>query len=326
MKSVIPCMIAGNTVVYKPSANVPQTSLKIEEIFKTSGFEGEFQVLFANHKQIEEKVIADDRIKSIIFTGSSEAGKSIGASSARYLKKAFLELGGSDPFIVLKDADIDAAVKAAAEGRLRNAGQACICAKRTIIHESIFDEFVEKLKKEIKENYKLGDPMDENTKLGPVARFDLFLNLKKQVLETLDMDGAELIDAKYEDVDEEWSPEKGNFFTPILLKNIKKDSPIYKEEVFGPVFSLYTFKTDEEAIELANDTRYGLGGSVFTKDEKNAEIYKRDLQCGMLFINAGTISDSRLPYGGTKESGYGRTSAWTAFQEFTNNKVISAKF
>lgn len=173
--------------------------------------------------------------------------------------------------------------------------------------------------------YKIGDPMDPDTKVGPLARFDLLLNLKRQVLETLDMNGAELINATYEDVDEILDIEKGYYFKPLLLKNIQKDTPAYKEELFGPVFSLYKFKTDEEAIELGNDTEYGLGGSVFTKDEKNADIYKRDLECGMLFINSSTASDSALPYGGTKDSGFGRTSAWTALLEFTNNKIISTK-
>jgi succinate-semialdehyde dehydrogenase/glutarate-semialdehyde dehydrogenase len=331
-KSVIPCLVAGNTVIQKPASRVPESSLFIEKLFKESGFDDAFQVTLIQHETLEENVFPDFRIRAAIFTGSTKIGKKVGELCGRYLKKPLLELGGSDPLIVLDDADLTKAVEFSVEGRLRNTGQACICAKRIIIHESLYDSFVEKLKVEVKK-YHLGDPMDPSTKLGPIARFDLFLNLKRQVIDTINTNSASLIIYEenksekdiLEEIDCKYSIENGNFFKPLIFTNIQKGCLLREEEIFGPVFSLYKFKNIDDAISISNESEYGLGASIFTKDhEKGIQIAKK-IDCGMVFINSSTISDSRLPYGGCKNSGFGRTSADNALYEFTNNKVISIR-
>ncbi len=325
-KSVIPVLVAGNTIIQKPGGRVPEISLKIEKLFKESGFKDAFQVTFMPHERIESELFADFRIRSVMFTGSTRIGKIVGELSGKYLKKSLIELGGSDPLIVFSDADIDKAVECAAEGRLRNTGQACICAKRIIIHEKIYDQFISKIQAEVKSKYSFGDLMDPTTKLGPVARFDLFLNLKRQLIESLESKSAELINSSIEEIDEEnYLIEKGNYFKPLFLHNIQKNSIARTEEIFGPVFSFYKFSTDQEALDLANETEYGLGASIFTKDQNKAKEIAKRIDSGMVFINTATFSDSRLPYGGVKNSGYGRTSADNALYEFTNNKVISTK-
>jgi succinate-semialdehyde dehydrogenase/glutarate-semialdehyde dehydrogenase len=324
MKSIIPSMLAGNTVLFKPSAAVPQTSILIEDIFRHSGLGDEFIMSFANHEEIADPIISDKRVRSIIFTGSTRVGSIIGAAAGKNLKKALLELGGSDPLIVFEDADLKKAVTYAAEGRLRNTGQACICAKRTLVHESIYDKFVEMLIEEIGK-YKVGDPMDTQYRLGPISRFDFFLKLKGQVLSSVNDHGATLVNTTIDEVDEDnYTLDKGNFFKPVIMTDIKPNTPAYREELFGPVFSLFKFKTMEEAIKIANDTEFGLGASIFTEDERKAEECSRRIDSGMVFINQSSFSDSRLPYGGTKNSGIGRTSAWAAYYEFTNNKLISS--
>jgi succinate-semialdehyde dehydrogenase/glutarate-semialdehyde dehydrogenase len=325
-KSIIPCLVEGNTIIFKPSAIVPQSSIKIADIFKESGFVDELILSFADHEKVTDMIISDKRVRSVVFTGSTRVGSIIAEECGKYLKKYLLELGGSDPLIVFDDADIDKAVYYAAEGRLRNTGQACICSKRIIIHESIKEKFIELLKEEIKK-YKFGNPMDEENKLGPISRFDFFVKLKAQVIHSLEENGAECQDVNgkrgMDAIDEEFDLEKGNFFKPIILTNIKKNSIAWKEELFGPVFSLYKFKTLDEAIDIANDTEYGLGASIFTKDDNKADECAKRIESGMVFINSSSFSDSRLPYGGTKNSGIGRTSAWAAFDEFANNKIIS---
>lgn len=327
-KSLIPSMIAGNTIIFKPSPLVSQTSIMITDLFKKSGFGDEFLLSFANHEIISDKLLDDKRIRSVVFTGSTKTGAIIGGECGKNLKKCLLELGGSDPFIVFDDADLEKAATYAAEGRLRNSGQACICSKRIIVHESVKEKFISLLKKEIVK-YKIGNPMDENTNLGPIARFEFFLKLKAQVIHTLEENGAECEDIDgnkgMDAVDEDYDINSGNFFKPLILTNIKKDSTAYREELFGPVFSMYKFKTLQEAIDIANATEFGLGASVFTQDESKAEQCAKHIESGMVFLNTSSFSDSRLPYGGTKNSGIGRTSAWAAFDEFSNNKVISYK-
>jgi succinate-semialdehyde dehydrogenase/glutarate-semialdehyde dehydrogenase len=323
MKSIIPCMFAGNTVIFKPSTVMPQTSIMIEEIFRNSGLGDEFIMSFADHQMIEDPIISDRKIKCVVFTGSTRVGSIIGAATGKHLKKSLLELGGADPFIVFEDADLKKAVTFAAEGRLRNTGQACICAKRIILHESVYDKFIDMLQDEIKK-FKVGDPMDPSSKLGPISRFDFFLKIKHQVLESVIDHGVELVGTTIEEIDEDdYRLEKGNYLKPIIMTNIKRNTPAYREEIFGPVFSIYKFKTFEEAVKIANDTEYGLGASIFTEDESKALECSRRIDSGMVFINQSSFSDSRLPYGGVKKSGIGRTSAWAAFYEFTNNKLVS---
>ncbi len=336
-KSVIPCLVAGNTVIQKPASRVLNSSKIVERLFQESGFNDAFQVAIVPHEMVEDTLFPDFRIRSAIFTGSTRIGRKVGELCGRYLKKPLLELGGSDPLIILEDADLSKAVESSAEGRLRNTGQACISAKRIIIHESLYENFLQLLKQELKK-YKQGDPMDANTKLGPLARFDLFLNLKRQVIETLQSDSAKFVPLDedntqstrstkeiIDEIDCEYSIEQGNWFKPIILTDIKQGCPARSEELFGPVLSVYKFKTVEEAISLSNETEYGLGASVFTKDEKKAVDIARRVDSGMVFINSSTLSDSRLPYGGCKNSGFGRTSADNALYEFTNNKVISIR-
>lgn len=325
-KSVIPLLVAGNTIIQKPGSRVPEISLKIEKLFKESGFKEAFQVTLMPHERIEPELFADFRIRSVMFTGSTRIGKIVGELSGRYLKKSLIELGGSDPLIVFSDADVDKAVECAAEGRLRNTGQACICAKRIIVHEKIYDQFLYKIMNEVKTKYQMGDPMDSNTKLGPIARLDLFMNLKRQLIEAIESKSAELLESSLAEIDEEdYKIEQGNYFKPLFLHSIKKNSIARNEEIFGPVFSFYKFSTDKEALDLANETEFGLGASIFTKDTNKAKEIARLIESGMVFINTSTFSDSRLPYGGVKNSGYGRTSADNALYEFTNNKVISVK-
>jgi len=206
---------------------------------------------------------------------------------------------------------------------LRNTGQACICAKRTLIHSSIYDIFLEKLVKEV-EKYKIGDPLDNTNNLGPIARFDLFLGLKQQLLSSLQK-GAKLVYGNMNDIDCDYKIDDGNFFKPVIIENINKECPAYTEELFGPVFSLFKFDTVEEAIKLSNDSEFGLGASIFTKDIQLAKKIASEIDTGMVFINSSTMSDSRLPYGGAKNSGYGRTSSYTAINEFTNNKVVGER-
>lgn len=211
---------------------------------------------------------------------------------------------------------------------MRNSGQACICAKRLIIHEKIYEDFKALLLEEIKK-YKMGDPHDPINKIGPIARFDLFINLKRQLLQAIS-EGAKIANINQMDFDvdvddKDYRVEKGNFFKPIVIENIKKNNCAYHEELFGPVFSLFKVSDYNEAIELANDTEFGLGSSIFSNDTKKVEDFAKELDFGMVFINSSSFSDSRLPYGGTKNSGYGRTSADFAMQEFTNNKLVSKK-
>jgi succinate-semialdehyde dehydrogenase/glutarate-semialdehyde dehydrogenase len=236
-------------------------------------------------------------------------------------------LGGSDPLIVLSDADLNKAAEFAVEGRLRNTGQACICAKRIIVDQKIYKHFLD-LVKEVLKKYYMGSPLDPKNKLGPLARLDLFLNLKRQVIQALESNSADIVDnhTSLNDIDKaDYDIDHGNFFEPVLLENIKPKSLARCEELFGPVFSFYKFDNIEEAIAIANETEYGLGASVFTKNDSLAMEIAKKIDTGMVFINSSTFSDSRLPYGGVKNSGYGRTSADAALYEFTNHKVISKK-
>ena len=309
----IPTLFAGNVTLLKHAPNVGLSAQCIENLFLEAGFPaGVFQCVFASVEDCE-KLIASSYIQAVTFTGSSSAGRKIASQAGQSLKKCVLELGGSDPFIVLKDADIDLTVKQAIKGRLQNNGQSCIGAKRFIIDETIYDVFLNKLKDAISQ-LVVGDPMLETTNIGPLARPDLKQILKKQVELSIEA-GASLHYAHpFNDSD-------SNFFSPIILENIPLDCPARKEELFGPVFICFKVNNESEAIQIANETAFGLGSSIWTTEIPNAELLARQIQAGSVFINGITKSDARVPFGGIKDSGYGRELSGFGMHEFTNIKT-----
>ncbi|MCG2612238.1 NAD-dependent succinate-semialdehyde dehydrogenase [Flavobacterium sp. SM15] len=307
----IPTILAGNTVVVKHASNVPQSAESIEALFLESGFPiGVYQNLHLSSDKVAE-VIAHPQIKAISLTGSEKAGISVATEAGKHLKKLVLELGGSNAFIVCKDADLDKAVAIAVNARMQNAGQSCIAAKRFLIQSSIFDVFVKKYKETISK-LVCGDPMLEETQVGPLARVDLAEELEKQIQKSVSM-GAKIILG-------------GNrnqaFFEPTLLIKVTPEMPVFKEETFGPVAALLSFETLEEAVELSNQSEFGLGVSVFTQDIETIKKYIPNFNEGAVFINEMVKSDPRLPFGGIKRSGYGRELAEEGIKEFVNIKTI----
>jgi len=307
--------MAGNTGLLKHASNVPGCSLIIEEIFITAGFPpGVFQSLIINSSSVES-VIAHPFVKAVTLTGSAAAGSAVASAAGKHLKKSLLELGGSDPYIILEDADLDLAVKEGATSRLLNAGQSCIGAKRFIVVEEVHDLFVEKLKKQM-EVARFGDPQ-LSFELGPLARHDLREEVHYQVSKSLDQ-GAKIELGAY-------LPEMaGAFYPPTILSNVTKDVLAYSEEIFGPVASVIKVKNEEEAIQVANDSIFGLGAAVFTKDlEKGEYIAKYKIEAGTCFVNRFVKSDPRLPFGGISASGYGRELSRYGILEFVNIKTVS---
>lgn len=312
-----PALMAGNVGILKHASNVPQCALKIEEIFTEAGFpDGAFQTLLIGASQVET-LINDDRVKAATLTGSEFAGASLASAAGTQIKKTVLELGGSDPFIVLESADIEAAATTAVTARLLNNGQSCIAAKRFIVAESVADQF-EKLLVEKFKALKIGDPMDETTDIGPLATPDILDDIDKQVQKSVAMGARVLIGGKpLEGV--------GNFYLPTILTDIPPNSPADKEEFFGPVASLFRVKTLDEAIELANSTCFGLGASAWTNNSDEQERLINEVEAGAVFINGMVKSDPRLPFGGTKRSGYGRELGIYGIQEFVNIKTVWIK-
>lgn len=307
----IPALMAGNTVVIKHAPNVMGCAKLIQKIIKEStSYKAIFQLLMIDVNQIED-VIKDSRIKAVTFTGSEYAGNNIAQLSAKYFKKSVLELGGSNAFIVLDDTNIDFAVEVAVTARLQNTGQSCIAAKRFILQENIADEFISKLKTAF-EKIVAGNPMDESTQIGVIAREDLLENLKNQVQDAIDK-GAKLITG---------GNFKDSYYAPTILTNISSDMLVSQQEVFGPVAVIYTVNNDDEAIQVANDTRFGLGASVFTKNSLRANKFIAEIEDGAVFINSMVKSDPRLPFGGTKHSGIGRELGSYGIKEFVNIKTV----
>lgn len=310
----IPTLAAGNTVLLKHASNVTLCAKEIEKIFLEAGFEsGIFQSLIIESSRIEE-VICNPSVKAISLTGSEAAGKSVGALAGKYIKKTVMELGSNDAFIVCADANIEAAAKAACKSRLINNGQSCISAKRFIILEEVYEEFV----KHFEHNFSavtIGDPLEGATTLGPLARIDLKLELKKQVAETI-AKGAAIKKFGTDDNDNE------AFIAPTILFNPPKNSPAYTDELFGPVASIFKVKNIEEAIKLANDSLYGLGASVWTEDETVRQKFIKELNVGCIFINSLVYSHPALPFGGVNNSGYGRELGAVGIKEFVNIKSI----
>lgn len=310
-----PALMAGNVALLKHASNVPGSALAIEEVFSRAGFEkGCFQTLLIGSDKVEA-ILKDDRVRAATLTGSEPAGRAVAATCGSEIKTTVLELGGSDAFIVMPSADMEQSINKAVTGRTMNNGQSCIAAKRLIIHCDIYDEFKDKLVARFN-SLKVGDPMKPETDIGPLALKQIRDELDEQVKKSV-QDGATLLCGG------EVPEGDGYFYTPAILANIPKDALAYSEELFGPVASIYKVASLEEAIELANDTRFGLGSAIMTHDENDIEIACRDLDAGSTFVNSNVASDPRLPFGGVKSSGYGRELSKDGLLEFTNRKTIS---
>ena len=310
-----PALMAGNAGVLKHASNVPGCALAIEEVIREAGFPHNlFRALLIGSKDVDS-VIEHSFVKAVTLTGSTLAGKAVAAKAGSVLKKSVLELGGSDPYVILDDADLDMAVSACVASRLVNGGQSCIAAKRFIVVESIRSEF-EKLFVEQMKTKKMGNPIEENTDIGPQARHDLRNQLHNQVQQSI-KDGAKLL------LGGEIPEDKGAYYPPTVLTDIKKGVLAYDEELFGPVASIIPAKDEADALEKANDSVFGLGAAVFTKDIKKGEqIAEKGLEAGCCFVNASVRSDPRLPFGGIKESGYGRELSSFGIREFVNIKTV----
>jgi succinate-semialdehyde dehydrogenase/glutarate-semialdehyde dehydrogenase len=314
---IAPGLMAGNVGLLKHASNVPQCALKIEEILVRAGFPaGVFQTLLIGASQVD-RILNDPRVAAATLTGSEQAGIQVGVSAAKRIKKVVLELGGSDPFIVMPSANIDEAASTAVKARVINNGQSCIAAKRFIVHEQIADKFEKEFVSRM-QALKLGDPFDEKTDVGPLATRDAVKDLDADVQKTLHA-GAKLL-AGGKPVN---GP--GNFYLPTVLTNIPKDSPAYREEFFGPVASIFRVKNLDEAIAIANDSRFGLGASAWTNDPAEREQLINELEAGMVFINQMVASDPRVPFGGVKASGHGRELGPYGIREFTNIKTVWIK-
>lgn len=310
-----PALMAGNVGILKHASNVPGCALAIEEVFHKAGFpRNAFRTLMIGSKQVAS-VIENPLVTAVTLTGSTPAGKAVAAKAGEMLKKTVLELGGSDPYIILEDADLDETVNACVLSRLINAGQSCIAAKRFIVVESIKDEFEKRFVEKMK-SYKMGDPMDETVNIGPQARHDLRDDLHRQVEESI-AKGAECL------LGGEIPEGSGAFYPPTVLTNVKKGMPAYDEELFGPAAAVIPVKDEAEAIRTANDSIFGLGSAVFTRDTaKGTRLAEKEIQAGCCFVNTFVRSDPRLPFGGIKESGYGRELSHFGIKEFVNIKTV----
>jgi succinate-semialdehyde dehydrogenase/glutarate-semialdehyde dehydrogenase len=313
-----PNLMAGNAGVLKHSSNVTGCSLAIEEIFQEAGFpENLFRALIVSSKNTKP-IIENKNISAVTLTGSVPAGKAVAAVAGALLKKTVLELGGSDPYLILEDADIEKAAEICVTSRLLNGGQSCIAAKRFIIVEAVYDEF-EKLFVQIMESKKMGDPFNTENDLGPQARVDLRDELHQQVIRSIEKGAKLLLGGRVPDT-------KGAYYPPTVLSNVTAGMPAYEEELFGPVAALIKVRDEEEAIYTANNTIFGLGSAVFTGSvEKGERIAKEKLNAGCCFVNDFVKSDPRLPFGGIKESGYGRELSFTGIKEFVNAKTVFVK-
>jgi len=311
---VAPALMAGNVGLLKHASNVPQSALAIEEVVRRAGFpEGVFQTLLIGSKQVD-RVLNDSRVMAATLTGSEDAGIQVGMGAAKRIKKVVLELGGSDPFIVMPSADLDAAVETGVKARVVNNGQSCIAAKRFIVDASIADEFERRFVRRM-EVLKLGDPFEASTEVGPLATADGLTTLDADVQKTVSAGAKILTGGKPLN-------RPGNFYAPTVLSDIPENSPAYREELFGPVASIFRAKDLDDAIRIANDSRFGLGASAWTNDPRERERFINELEAGMVFINRMVASDPRLPFGGVKQSGHGRELGPYGIREFTNIKTV----
>jgi len=312
-----PALMAGNTGLLKHASNVPQSALAIEEILCRAGFSnGEFLTLLIGSSQVA-RVLDDKRVVAATLTGSEPAGREVASQCGKQIKKTVLELGGSDPFIVMPSANLDEAVQTAVRARCINNGQSCIAAKRFIVHESIYAEFERRFTDGMK-SLKVGDPMDLATEVGPIATAAGLSELDDQVKRAVAGGSRLLAGGKR-------VSGPGNFYEPTVLADVPKSCPVYYEEIFGPVAMLYRASDVDEAIEIANDSDFGLGSSVWTNDEAERAQFIRDIQAGAVFVNGMVASDPRLPFGGVKNSGYGRELSEFGPREFCNIKTVWIK-
>ncbi|WP_135302942.1 NAD-dependent succinate-semialdehyde dehydrogenase [Haloarcula amylovorans] len=309
-----PYVTAGNVGLLKHASNVPGCSEAIEEVFREAGYpEGAFQSLLVSSDQVEG-VLEDDRVKAATLTGSGPAGRSVAATAGENLKKTVLELGGSDPYVVLDDADVEAAAETGAWARVQNGGQSCIAAKRFIVHTDVYDEFLDRFVEQMK-SYTIGDPTNEDTEIGPQARESLLEDLHEQVEDSVDA-GAELLTGG-EPLDRE-----GAYYPPTVLSDVPEGCPVDSEEVFGPAAPVYEVEDEEAAIQKANDTEFGLGSSIWTEDRDRGERLAGRIDAGCVYVNQLVKSDPRVPFGGIKESGYGRELSGAGMREFVNRKTV----
>jgi len=309
-----PTLMAGNSGVLKHASSVPQCALAIERVFKQAGFpKGVFRTLLIESGAVA-KVIGDDRIAAVTLTGSEDAGSQVAAAAGQHLKKTVLELGGSDPFIVLRDADLDRCSAVAAQARTINSGQSCIAAKRFIVERAVAREFTELFVRQMAA-LRVGDPMDESTQVGPLARGDLVVDLDRQVRQSLRRGARLLLGGKP-------GAGPGFFYPPAVLGAVRKGMPAYDEEIFGPVASVLVARDADDAVRIANDSGFGLGASLWSGDTERAEVLARQLETGVVYLNDFVKSDPRLPFGGVKKSGYGRELGVFGIREFTNIMTV----
>jgi succinate-semialdehyde dehydrogenase/glutarate-semialdehyde dehydrogenase len=315
LRFAAPALMAGNVGVLKHASNVQGCALEIEKIFQDAGFpKNVFRTLVIGSKDVKE-VIENPYVKAVTLTGSTPAGKAVASQAGAVLKKTVLELGGSDPYIILEDADLDQAITACMIGRFLNTGQSCIAAKRFIVIESILNEFRTKLLEAMK-TQKWGDPFDEDVNIGPMVNIWSRDEVHEQVTASIEKGADLLVGGIIPDV-------KGAFYPATLLDNVRPGMPAFDDEIFGPVASIISVNNEKEAIQLANQTSFGLGGAVFTKNiESGEKIAANDIEAGCCFVNDFVRSDPRLPFGGIKESGYGRELSEAGIREFTNMKTV----
>jgi len=311
---LVPALMAGNVGLLKHSSNVPQCAITIEALVRRAGFpRGTFQNLLIESRQVES-VLNDERIAAVTVTGSEPAGRAVAAQAGWLIKKSVLELGGSDPFIVMPSSDLDLAVETAVRARCVNSGQSCIAAKRFIVADQIYDEFQSRFVVGM-ESMHVGDPMKDTTDIGPLATKSIVDELEAQVKAAISA-GARVLTGGERMVGE------GNYFEPTVLVGVPRSSPVYREELFGPVAMLFRVANVDEAVRLANDTPFGLSASVWTHDINEQQRFSRELQCGAVFVNAMVASDPRLPFVGVKRSGYGRELSAAGMREFLNSKTV----
>ena len=312
-----PALMAGNVVLLKHASNVPQCALAIEDIIRRAGFPDDvFQTLLIGSGPVQ-RILEDSRIAGVSLTGSEGAGRQVASVAGKELKKTVLELGGSDPFIVAPSADLDAAVETAVRARVINSGQSCIAAKRFIVVEPIGDVFERRFTERMK-SLKVGDPLDPTTEVGPLSTRDVLDDLAEQVRQSVAKGAKVLTGGKALEG-------RGNYYAPTVLTHIAKDSPAYTDELFGPVASLFRVRDIDEAIDLANDTSFGLGSSVWTNDPSERARFIDEIEAGQVFVNGMVVSDPRLPFGGVKHSGFGRELSAYGIREFVNIKTVWVK-
>ncbi len=309
-----PALMAGNVGLLKHASNVTGCALAIEDLFRRAGApQGVFSAMVLPGHQVP-KLVSDPRIAAVTLTGSTPAGKALAAAAGAALKKSVLELGGSDPYVILEDADLERAAEICATSRLINSGQSCIAAKRFIVVESVRERFEHHLTARMADA-RIGDPLDPATQVGPLARLDLREELHRQVTQSVEQGAKLLLGGKMPD-----GP--GAFYPPTVLTNVTENCPVYREETFGPVASIISVPDESSAIRVANDTSFGLGAAVFSRDQARAERIALELEAGACFVNGFVKSDPRLPFGGVKESGYGRELGPFGIREFVNIKTV----